>query len=531
MEGQPTSQGTFKGFVTQCGKQFWGWFLEKHLHPLDVFLLRCASSGLRKAVMAADQNVVKKMSEKGLVKSCAGYGTVSVMQWLLNDQQVRPDKDDEEIIMEAFENGNTEMFEYLFGQDFAVCSDRDICEDAPTREMVLLVARLFRMGESSVIEQLRLFEQRSVEETLEQMVRETGFPTENNWAFYMTRFEKLVMAKRYDLLKMVHFRKSGNVWHSSLCANATKLGSLEMLQWLHQEGCPWDKSTCNAAARQSDPKFLKFALEKNCPYDVDQLYWNVFNYQSWACFKYLQSIGIPLNAASVMLRFAVAEQEREVFQVFALMKVAAGHSLNEPIHLSTEALRILLQLGAEWRSEICERAAEANNFEVLKYAHENGCPWEVETICSIAALSGSLVCLRYAHENGCRIDAQTFLNGIQSGSLRVVRYLLESSRVDVQEELCWKELPCMKAAEVSWKMLELVRSSGCPWNVAVVSSALEERKYHCVRWAVENGCPYDFEEDEEDGCGDNCNDKLARICTLRKRTNLFVHVEDLNEGN
>ena len=40
-----------------------------------------------------------------------------------------------------------------------------------------------------------------------------------------------------------------------------------------------------------------------------------------------------------------------------------------------------------------------NDLECLKYAHENGCPWDKKT-CSEAALNGHLECLQYAHENG-----------------------------------------------------------------------------------------------------------------------------------
>jgi hypothetical protein len=52
------------------------------------------------------------------------------------------------------------------------------------------------------------------------------------------------------------------------------------------------------------------------------------------------------------------------------------------------------------RNNICKYAAKNGNFELLKYAHENGCPWN-EDICTYAAKSGHLDCLQYAHENGC----------------------------------------------------------------------------------------------------------------------------------
>ena len=48
-------------------------------------------------------------------------------------------------------------------------------------------------------------------------------------------------------------------------------------------------------------------------------------------------------------------------------------------------------------------AAEGGHLECLKYAHENGCPWD-EWTCSMAAFNGHLECLKYAHENGCPWD-------------------------------------------------------------------------------------------------------------------------------
>ena len=48
----------------------------------------------------------------------------------------------------------------------------------------------------------------------------------------------------------------------------------------------------------------------------------------------------------------------------------------------------------------CSNATESGHLECLKYAHENGCPWDEDT-CSYAADNGYLECLKYAHENGC----------------------------------------------------------------------------------------------------------------------------------
>jgi hypothetical protein len=45
-------------------------------------------------------------------------------------------------------------------------------------------------------------------------------------------------------------------------------------------------------------------------------------------------------------------------------------------------------------------AAEGGHLEVLKWAHENGCPWDART-CWAAAKAGHLEVLQWARENGC----------------------------------------------------------------------------------------------------------------------------------
>jgi len=52
------------------------------------------------------------------------------------------------------------------------------------------------------------------------------------------------------------------------------------------------------------------------------------------------------------------------------------------------------------REKACEFAVNVGNADALRYAHENGCPWNEDT-CSAAAENGHLDCLRYARENGC----------------------------------------------------------------------------------------------------------------------------------
>ena len=43
----------------------------------------------------------------------------------------------------------------------------------------------------------------------------------------------------------------------------------------------------------------------------------------------------------------------------------------------------------------------------MKWAHENGCPWDEET-CAAAAERGHLEVLRWARQNGCPWDENTW---------------------------------------------------------------------------------------------------------------------------
>lgn len=45
-------------------------------------------------------------------------------------------------------------------------------------------------------------------------------------------------------------------------------------------------------------------------------------------------------------------------------------------------------------------AASACNLEVLKYLHENGCPWNWEAY-EYAAAYGNVDMIEYLHDNGC----------------------------------------------------------------------------------------------------------------------------------
>ena len=109
------------------------------------------------------------------------------------------------------------------------------------------------------------------------------------------------------------------------CAEMAQNGNLELLQFLHENGCPWDIRTCSWAALYGHFECLKYAHEKGCPWD------------EWTC------------------------------------SWAAEYG-----HL--ECLIYAHENGCPWHESTCSSSALKGHFDCLKYAHENGCPGSSEYV-------------------------------------------------------------------------------------------------------------------------------------------------------
>ena len=141
-------------------------------------------------------------------------------------------------------------------------------------------------------------------------------------------------------------------WDEWTRAYAAKHGHLEVLKWARENGCPWNEETCAYAADGGHLEVLKWARENGCPWTPD---------------------------------------------------VRVGGEWRPPRDAEVGAReRLLLERGT------CAYAAKHGQLEVLKWAHENGCPWDWRT-CAFAADGGHLEALKCARERlpVGRADAQS----------------------------------------------------------------------------------------------------------------------------
>eukprot|EP00797_Seminavis_robusta_P010078 Sro173_g076240.2 (279) ;mRNA; r:28935-29771 len=146
------------------------------------------------------------------------------------------------------------------------------------------------------------------------------------------------IAKIGNITVMRWARQKGFPWNEQTCARAAEYGHLEMLQWSRENGCPWNERTCAEAAEGGHLDVLKWARENRCRWD------------SCTC------------------------------------SCAA-----EGGHLDT--LKWAREMGVHGSIDMCLCCFKWHLD--LKWARENGCPWDVWT-CAFAARNGHLEILKWA---------------------------------------------------------------------------------------------------------------------------------------
>ena len=79
-------------------------------------------------------------------------------------------------------------------------------------------------------------------------------------------------------------------------------------------------------------------------------------------------------------------------------------------------------------------------FFSLKYAHVNGCRWDLYT-CWYAVENGHLNCLKYAHENECNWNSNTCFYAVKKGHLDCLKYAIENNCPYYKHECISKSNP------------------------------------------------------------------------------------------
>ena len=144
---------------------------------------------------------------------------------------------------------------------------------------------------------------------------------------------------------------------------------------------------------------------------------------------------------------------------------------------NVDSLRYAHENGCPWDEDTCYEAAKNGNLECLKYAHKNGCEME-SFVCDLAAENGHLECLKYAYDNGCEIDSSVFSLAAKGGYLECLKYAYEN-------ECNWDEDTCNYAA---WNghldCLKYAYENGCRWNSKIFNNTMKNGHSECFRYIL-----------------------------------------------
>jgi hypothetical protein len=176
---------------------------------------------------------------------------------------------------------------------------------------------------------------------------------------------------------------------------------------------------------------------------------------------------------------------KRIKEYYEIMKSPKNFLKNLLGNLGQYAIKLLNYKKLQTFINVCDKAVEIGNLECLKYAHENGCPWNEKT-CRCAAMNGYLDCLKYAFENGCPWNKDTCSCAAMNGHLECLKYAHENG--------CpWNDYTCTEAARNGHlECLKYAHENGCPWNKFTCKVAAEHRQLECLKYAHENGCPWNM---------------------------------------
>ena len=77
------------------------------------------------------------------------------------------------------------------------------------------------------------------------------------------------MAQNGNLELLQYLHENGCPWDKRTCSEAALYGHLECLQYAHEKGCPWNEETCSEAAKNGHQECLKYARENGCSWDEE----------------------------------------------------------------------------------------------------------------------------------------------------------------------------------------------------------------------------------------------------------------------
>ena len=191
---------------------------------------------------------------------------------------------------------------------------------------------------------------------------------------------------------------------------------------------------------------------------------------------------------------------------------------------NTMLLRSLIRRNAPIHGSCAHQSARRGHTDCLELIHEYGGYWNEKT-CAYAAYRGSLECLRYAHSNGCPWDSSTLSLAVLQGNIDCVSYYIKHT---MNTESKMDSSFCKYAAyKGTLECLTALHKAGYTWDSSTTMEAIGNNHVDCLRYAIENGCPFSMDLCTRTVKSSECAQYLDQ---LKKKIQAAVKIQSVARG-
>jgi hypothetical protein len=284
-------------------------------------------------------------------------------------------------------------------------------------------------------------------------------------------------------ISCLEYLKSLNFFFSSeLVANAAGSRHFDVVKFLHKHGCLLNELAACEAARVGSLEILKYCIENSFPRNyLKQNFGSALTYRAASSghllvLQYLHEngYGMDSNVTYVASLYNHLDCMKYALDNGCISSWAYGGGFFGNI----EAIQLYLDKGFPkhgWKTLACQNAAKLGDLQMLKWAHDNGAPWNDAIMKAIA--KGSLSCVQYMVENGVQIENTVTI----IGSVQVLAYLVECTTAKIDTSEIYQDA----TKSMDKEMLAYLSSRSFVKPASLALTAAETGNFEFFKWCIE----------------------------------------------
>jgi hypothetical protein len=379
-------------------------------------------------------------------------------------------------------------------------------------------------------------------ELLKEMHKD-GHRIDNGPLVTSVKFEYLDCIKfSYQCMKDDLPKNETFKWMTGLTTICGMNGNLEILKFLHDNGCPLEPLCLQNAAFKGHFNIVKYCCENNCELSK-QVIDNAVCNGHYEILSYLLDKGCPVSGevyativdfAEPTYRYAYDYPKPDGEMKFSLTEEEKKEKRLKMLKLIHE--KELSTGNISWNCFSASHACKNGDIEVFKYLHENGCDIDSQSCLSHAITSGNLELVKYTHklykadaESGKLNSAQQMYanhnpnmitafallgddktyfcnNACRGGFLNILKYLHENefewgaqAYTNTLTSSCYINKKSIYKSSPAIEIIKYLHENGCPmksnekntdsfWaNSSSIGTAAVNGELESLKYLFENG--------------------------------------------